>query len=68
MAAQEVRDAVTYDQYRMPKHPKIPGDIYDIMMKCWEQEGMDRPTFDFLQQHFEHYLVSTEAQYPEADD
>ncbi|XP_063065526.1 protein-tyrosine kinase 6-like [Engraulis encrasicolus] len=34
--------------YRMPKPPKCPGNIYNIMKKCWSDSPEDRPNFEEL--------------------
>ncbi|RVE71147.1 hypothetical protein OJAV_G00071430 [Oryzias javanicus] len=34
--------------YRMPRPPKCPVSLYDIMLKCWSQEPEDRPDFKTL--------------------
>ncbi|XP_076859793.1 protein-tyrosine kinase 6 [Brachyhypopomus gauderio] len=31
--------------YRMPAPPKCPSHIYDIMLKCWEEDAQERPDF-----------------------
>ncbi|XP_024147846.2 protein-tyrosine kinase 6b [Oryzias melastigma] len=35
--------------YRMPRPPKCPMSLYEIMMKCWSLEPEDRPDFKTLQ-------------------
>lgn len=68
MTVPEVKYEVLNNQYIMDKPPKIQDKIYKIMMKCWEQEEMDRPTFEYLRQHFDSYIVASERQYHEAPE
>ncbi|XP_068732591.1 tyrosine-protein kinase receptor Tie-1-like isoform X1 [Montipora capricornis] len=34
--------------YRMPKPRHVDNKLYEIMMKCWEEEPSNRPTFEKL--------------------
>ncbi|XP_068733585.1 uncharacterized protein [Montipora capricornis] len=34
--------------YRMPKPRHVDSNLYEIMMKCWEEDPSDRPTFEKL--------------------
>ncbi|XP_068733694.1 tyrosine kinase receptor Cad96Ca-like [Montipora capricornis] len=34
--------------YRMPKPRHVDSKLYEIMMKCWEEDPSDRPTFEKL--------------------
>ncbi|XP_068686480.1 fibroblast growth factor receptor 1-like isoform X2 [Montipora foliosa] len=34
--------------YRMPKPGHVDSKLYEIMMKCWEEDPSDRPTFEKL--------------------
>ncbi len=51
--------------YRMHKPKNCPQPIYDMMLKTWAQDSDDRPTFEYLQNFFEDYSISTEEQYVE---
>ena len=54
--------------YRMPKPPanfECPDTLYDMLLKCWEKEAMDRPTFEFLYNFFDDYFIATEPHYEE---
>ncbi|KAM7405329.1 hypothetical protein PAMP_012599 [Pampus punctatissimus] len=44
---QEVYQQVT-DGYRMPAPAKCPDFLYQIMLKCWNAEPANRPTFKSL--------------------
>ena len=53
--------------YRMEK-PKggaveCPDPYYDIMLDCWKRNPETRPTFEFLQDFFDNYLISAEKEY-----
>ncbi len=35
--------------YRLEKPLKCPGDVYELMLKCWQVDTKARPTFLELQ-------------------
>ncbi|XP_014429168.1 tyrosine-protein kinase FRK [Pelodiscus sinensis] len=41
--------------YRIPKPDNCPNKLYEIMLKCWNAEPKDRPTFETLQWELEDY-------------
>ena len=49
MGGQEVLRRVEAG-YRMPPPPSFecPDSLYDMILKCWDQNAMNRPTFSFL--------------------
>ncbi|GCB71492.1 hypothetical protein scyTo_0005959, partial [Scyliorhinus torazame] len=49
--------------YRMPRPEVCPPELYDIMMKCWQNKAEERPTFDYLQSVLEDFYTATESQY-----
>lgn len=51
--------------YRMPMPPFCEDKYYSIMQQCWRREPQQRPTFEYLHYHFDHYFESDE-QYREA--
>jgi hypothetical protein len=56
--------------YRMQKPEnsifQCPDSYYDMMLKCWNKQPDNRPTFRFLYDYFDDYFVSTEPNYREA--
>ena len=48
LQVQQVIQFVT-DGNRMTKSRDIPHSIYDIMLRCWDDNAKDRPTFVELQ-------------------
>ena len=57
--------------YRMPP-PQGPNitctdAYYNIMKQCWNQDDMSRPTFEYLKNTFEDFLVSTQDQYRDTE-
>ncbi|KAM9840180.1 tyrosine-protein kinase FRK [Aulostomus maculatus] len=42
--------------YRMSCPPNCPTIMHDIMMDCWKQNELDRPTFETLQWRLEDYF------------
>ncbi|XP_038659309.1 tyrosine-protein kinase HCK isoform X2 [Scyliorhinus canicula] len=49
--------------YRMPRPEVCPLELYDIMMKCWQNKAEERPTFEYLQSVLEDFYTATESQY-----
>ncbi|XP_064625823.1 tyrosine-protein kinase SRK2-like isoform X2 [Lineus longissimus] len=53
--------------YRMPRpvYGKIecPENLYDTMLKCWDQDPANRPTFNYLKMYFDDFFVAAEASY-----
>lgn len=67
MANREVLEQVERG-YRMSKPLHCPDPIYEIMLKMWDKNASNRPTFEFLFTFFDDYFVSTEPSYKETDD
>ena len=61
-ALQEVKDG-----YRMPRPQYCPDSLYDIMMKCWNENSAERPTFETLFNFLDDYFVATEPGYHDPD-
>ncbi|CAL1528120.1 unnamed protein product [Lymnaea stagnalis] len=53
------------ERMTMPANPPmpIPKQYYELMLKCWNQNPDDRPTFESLHFLFDSYTTSTEDQY-----
>ena len=47
MSNGEVVEKVTKG-YRLYKPDDCPDDVYEIMLKCWEKNPKDRPTFEVV--------------------
>jgi hypothetical protein len=52
--------------YRMPKPALATESLYDMLLKCWENDPDSRPTFEFLQSFFDDFFVTTEPNYKES--
>ncbi|XP_048842328.1 tyrosine-protein kinase Blk isoform X2 [Brienomyrus brachyistius] len=50
-------------KYRMPCPDACPQELYQIMLKCWQERPEDRPTFDYLQYTLNDFFIATEGQY-----
>ncbi|XP_035826592.1 tyrosine-protein kinase HTK16 [Aplysia californica] len=51
------------DGNRLQQPEKCPDGVYEVMMKCWSFEKVDRPTFKWLNKHFDEepeYMSSKE--------
>lgn len=49
--------------YRMPCPEHCPAELYAVMLKCWQSNPEERPTFEYLQSTLEDFYTSTETQY-----
>ncbi|XP_033122754.1 tyrosine-protein kinase SRK2-like [Anneissia japonica] len=56
MTNKEVLEAVDRG-YRMPCPPSCPEDLYSIMLECWKQNPIERPTFETLQWRLEEFFT-----------
>ena len=58
--------------FRMPKPTggpvPCPDPYYDIMLKCWNRVADSRPTFAYLQDFFNNYIVNVEGEYRAMED
>lgn len=58
--------------YRMQKPSggpvPCPDAYYEIMLKCWNRVPESRPTFAYLEEFFNDFLVESEGQYRESLD
>lgn len=41
-------------QYRMDRPAGCPANVYELMMKCWQWDPKDRPTFQEIHNSLEH--------------
>ena len=66
MGGQEVLRRVEAG-YRMPPPPSFecPDSLYDMILKCWDANPLNRPTFAFLYDFFDDYFVAVEPTYQE---
>jgi len=53
--------------YRIPKPPRCPDSMYELLLKCWDKRSDERPTFEYLFNFFDDYFISTEPNYKETD-
>ncbi|GMT28877.1 hypothetical protein PFISCL1PPCAC_20174 [Pristionchus fissidentatus] len=50
--------------FRMNRIPEIPEPVYyDVMMKCFEANPNERPTFAYFFSYFEDYFVTSQPSY-----
>ncbi|GFR91962.1 tyrosine-protein kinase [Elysia marginata] len=47
--------------------PQVPDEYYEMMLKCWNQQPDDRPTFESIFHFFSDYSVNIETQYKDVD-
>jgi len=48
------------DGYRMEKPDDMPSYVFDILLKCWRFQPVDRPTFEEIQLLLEPYYIEME--------
>ena len=41
--------------YRMPRPHNCPDKLYNLMLECWKEEPLSRPTFETLQWSLEEF-------------
>ena len=64
MSQAEVIKKLKDDGYRMPKPQGLCTDsYYSMMLKCWNEDPIKRPTFDSLFHYFNDYFINTEPCY-----
>ena len=69
MNRQEVIYEVGENNYRMLKPAGLCTDAYYAMMlRCWNEEPLRRPTFDALFNFFNDYVINTQPQYQQTTD
>jgi fyn-related kinase len=51
--------------YRMPQPPNCEPKYYSIMVKCWNKNPNNRPTFESLEHELGDYFMNSEEQYRE---
>ncbi|KAI0207243.1 Tyrosine-protein kinase Fyn [Lamellibrachia satsuma] len=51
--------------FRHPQPDGCPSPLYDIMLDCWKQNAVARPTFEYLKNTMEDFPVAVEMQYVE---
>ena len=49
--------------YRMPRPMGCPDKLYDIMLNCWREDPVNRPTFDTLQRQLEKFFTANSIDY-----
>uniref|UniRef100_A0A8D0E2K2 Tyrosine-protein kinase n=1 Tax=Salvator merianae TaxID=96440 RepID=A0A8D0E2K2_SALMN len=62
MTKQEMMCALERN-YRMPRPEGCPGELYDMMLQCWNIKPESRPTFEYNQSVLEDFFTATESQY-----
>ncbi|XP_006811442.1 tyrosine-protein kinase STK-like [Saccoglossus kowalevskii] len=50
---------------RMAKPHECSNALYELMLKCWEQEPFNRPTFEFMFSYLDAFSISSQEQYSE---
>ncbi|KAJ8033413.1 Tyrosine-protein kinase Fyn [Holothuria leucospilota] len=67
MTNHEVIEQCVHRGYRMPKPMHCPDSLYRFMLKCWNKDPMERPTFEFLHSFLDDYFVAEEPDYKDPD-
>nr|DAC81822.1 TPA_exp: Frk [Scyliorhinus canicula] len=53
--------------YRMPCPSECPPTLYEIMLDCWKDKDLDRPTFETLQWKLEDFFETDLSAYTDAN-
>ncbi|TRY77651.1 hypothetical protein DNTS_005798 [Danionella cerebrum] len=53
--------------YRMPSSPNCPERLYKIMLECWKEVAVDRPTFETLHWKLEEFYDADVSSYDDAN-
>ena len=61
---EQVMEKVT-NGYRMTKPQDCPDEVYDLMMKCWDKNPKNRPSFEVL--YKEIYKLWAKLKRPESE-
>lgn len=48
--------------FRHEKPDNCPENVYKLMLSCWNKEPTKRPTFEYLFNYFDDYVVSAELE------
>ncbi|MPC20709.1 Proto-oncogene tyrosine-protein kinase Src [Portunus trituberculatus] len=54
---------VVLQGYRMPPPCHCPDKLYELILKCWDKEAEQRPTFYFIHDYLENFDVQAENSY-----
>ena len=57
MTDEEVRNKVTNEDYRIPYPKNCPERLYPMMLQCWKDDPMGRPTFETLQWQLDDFYT-----------
>ncbi|ESO85259.1 hypothetical protein LOTGIDRAFT_130675 [Lottia gigantea] len=49
--------------YRMPKPTDCPEAAFEMVLKCWDEDPENRPSFENVFNFFENYYISEEPYY-----
>ena len=53
--------------YRMGCPGGCPKEFHGVMLECWREDPLSRPTFESLQWRLEEFYTATEADYKDPD-
>lgn len=67
MSNHEVIEQAVHRGFRMPKPMHCPDSMYRMLLKCWNNEPLERPTFEFLHSFLDDYFVAEEPDYKDPD-
>lgn len=45
--------------YRMPHPLGCPPSVYDVMLKCWQRDPINRPRFEAIEWQLEEFFSSS---------
>ncbi|XP_077975192.1 uncharacterized protein LOC144431227 [Styela clava] len=54
--------------YRMPRPASCPEQLYEVMLKCWDENPEKRPEFDYLEDILKYYEFDNESGHIDNND
>ncbi|XP_077965473.1 uncharacterized protein LOC120335729 isoform X2 [Styela clava] len=49
--------------YRMPRPASCPEQLYEVMLKCWDNDPAKRPAFEYLEDFLKQYDFNDESRH-----
>ena len=49
--------------YRMLQPSNCPEKLYELILKCWDRQAEERPTFYFIHDYLKNFEVQAENSY-----
>nr|XP_039259608.1 tyrosine-protein kinase Fyn-like [Styela clava] len=67
MSNKEVRNKYN-EGYRMPRPASCPERLYEVMLKCWDEDPEKRPEFEYLEDFLKNNEFDNESEHIDNND